>query len=196
MLLITGCALSEIDIPPWEPGDNERMEEASIYTNIFNERYAFYRDNFVPGFHFIASRFSYDVPFFFDDLDGDLIGICRHKDGVRYILYDRDSWDEAPDVRKKAAVFHENGHCILDRDHKCNPFDNTGLLSLMYPKVHGEFYLNMPLTDPPSNYWEESTINYLELELFDGFYQGKDDNCPNFTGMVDDVEIISVLDKY
>lgn len=172
------------------------MEEADIYTNLFNKRYAFYRDNFVPNFHFIAERFSDEVPFFFDDLEGDFVGTCVHQDGARYILYDRDSWDVAPDTIKKAAVFHENGHCILDRGHKCNPVDSDGIFSLMYPTIQSEFLLSTPLTDSPGNYWEESIINYLELELFDGFYQGTDGNCPNFTGLVDDVEIIGVLDKY
>ena len=50
--------------------------------------------------------------------DGDVIGECWYGGhGPNEIRIDRSFWNEASRLDREFVVFHELGHCYLDRDH-------------------------------------------------------------------------------
>jgi hypothetical protein len=42
----------------------------------------------------------------------------------RHVEIDQAFWDKSTDAQREAVIFHELGHCILNRDH-VNGYDNT-----------------------------------------------------------------------
>ena len=88
-----------------------------------------------------------DLDIDYNKLAYPIIGTCYvYTDGYRNIDIDPDAWNEAEDLKKEELIFHELGHCVLNRDH-----DNTMLeyngdelpKSIMYPYVfeyeYGEY---------------------------------------------------------
>jgi hypothetical protein len=81
-----------------------------------------------------------DVDISFKKLELPTVGLCWQqvqddfKQGIE-IEIDPDFWFSSSDVKKEELLFHELGHCILNRDH-----DNSRLYysipkSVMYPYV-------------------------------------------------------------
>ena len=60
-------------------------------------------------------------------------GQCqRNTDRPSQIIIDVQSWNERNDTEKEFLIFHELGHCILDREHR-DDTDNSGkCLSIMH----------------------------------------------------------------
>lgn len=52
-----------------------------------------------------------------------IIGICESYEsfllssGTKSIKIDKKFWDESSETVKEILIFHELGHCVLDRDH-------------------------------------------------------------------------------
>lgn len=79
---------------------------------------------------------NYDIPIQFADLQGNTVGLCtRWSSGERQIQIDRDYWNNyLDDGEKYEVIFHELGHCDLNRDHVSTT--NNGVPnSIMYPYV-------------------------------------------------------------
>lgn len=49
-------------------------------------------------------------------IPGGLVGICANT-AERQIVIDRNFWDRSSTLSKELIVFHELGHCFLDRGH-------------------------------------------------------------------------------
>jgi len=68
-------------------------------------------------------------------ISGGVLGQCvREEDDPNQIHLDRTYWEDenTTDLQKEFVVFHELGHCILNRDH-INTADNNGVcVSVMY----------------------------------------------------------------
>lgn len=48
----------------------------------------------------------------------DVLGQCfRNVDKPRKVIIDRATWNESDEARKRFLIFHELGHCFLDRGH-------------------------------------------------------------------------------
>lgn len=48
----------------------------------------------------------------------DVLGQCfKNTQRPRKVVIDRESWSESDEARKQFLIFHELGHCFLDRDH-------------------------------------------------------------------------------
>lgn len=48
----------------------------------------------------------------------NVIGQCAHDPGTpTTVIIDKSYWDNATDLEREFLVFHELGHCILNRDH-------------------------------------------------------------------------------
>lgn len=60
--------------------------------------------------------FHRDIPINFHSLEGQS-GVCLKKDGQAEILIDPEMWESRSIHQKKALIYHELGHCILDRPH-------------------------------------------------------------------------------
>lgn len=80
----------------------------------------------------IATKEIYAV---FDDLPDNKIGQCSYTShSPRKITLDRTYWQRAGSIDKEYLVFHELGHCYLERSHddsqnslgNCNSIMNSG----------------------------------------------------------------------
>lgn len=70
------------------------------------------------------------------------VGTCEPVNGYPVVTIDTAYWSVSNDLEKEELVFHELGHCLLDRDH-CEEKENGAPVSLMEPemlgsKVYGE----------------------------------------------------------
>lgn len=95
------------------------------------------------------------INFSFKSLEGSVIGQCwrwSNPDIVREIYVDPEYWNtpDLPEEQKIGLVFHEIGHCLLDRDHTSDrmlfqpevyPYPVRVPSSLMYPyNFYSVFY--------------------------------------------------------
>jgi hypothetical protein len=66
------------------------------------------------------------------------IGICFYLMKPRLILISQDFWDRATPIQREMVIYHELGHCALDRPHTeaTSPWGNQ--ISLMYPSIFNE----------------------------------------------------------
>ena len=61
-----------------------------------------------------------NFPIIFGDQTGNVIGVCKiWSDGYRQIEIDPTYWNNmnVSDAKRKALIYHELGHCILNRGH-------------------------------------------------------------------------------
>lgn len=93
----------------------------------------------------------------FADIEGDIVGQCEHyANSPNTILVDQQYWQKASDLEKEYLLFHELGHCYLERSH-LDSKDATGkCLSIMQS---GQGNCRM-------NYNSSTRKEYLD-ELFD-----------------------------
>lgn len=79
---------------------------------------------------------------------GNFAALCeRHSSGQKVIKVNKVYWDGMCLEQRRALIFHELGHCILNREHTLNHY------SYMYPSI-----------GPCSFYMMNST--QLDTELF------------------------------
>lgn len=68
-------------------------------------------------------------------ISGGVLGQCvRDEENPNQVHLDRTYWEDemTTDLDKEFVVFHELGHCILNRDHINNPDTDGVCLSIMY----------------------------------------------------------------
>lgn len=83
-------------------------------------------------------------------------GQCTYySHGPNHIIIDSEFWSRASDDFKEMIIFHELGHCVLDRDHREGQLDNGFCLSIMRS---GE--------EPCRDVYNENTKDYYIEELF------------------------------
>jgi hypothetical protein len=58
------------------------------------------------------------IPIRFANLHGTIAGLCYYGVGFHYIEIDEKFWAEASEANREELIFHEMGHCDLDRDHQ------------------------------------------------------------------------------
>lgn len=88
--------------------------------------------------------------------EDNVVGQCQsHIDGNHTVIIDQTSWERANHLEKEFIIFHELGHCYLDRDHLDSADQSGTCLSIM----HGN------ATFCHNNYGIETRDNYLD-ELF------------------------------
>jgi len=60
------------------------------------------------------------------------IGQCKsYADGAKEVVVDNGYWDNATELEKEYVVFHELGHCLLDRAHDDSRTNNGFCTSIM-----------------------------------------------------------------
>jgi hypothetical protein len=102
----------------------------------------------------------------------DICGKCNKKDnnGQRTITIIRDQicWTNAAKENKEALVFHELGHCLLNRLHRDDIFPNGDDVSIMKSKGNGQYEpCSYDLGGNNSNCNKTSRRTYYLDELFD-----------------------------
>lgn len=70
-----------------------------------------------------------NVPITFANLEYPKAGVCYiYSDGYREVNVDRKSWDSFSSEQREQLIFHELGHCVLNKGH-----DNS-ILDAFCPK--------------------------------------------------------------
>jgi hypothetical protein len=65
------------------------------------------------------------------------VALCIEDVHGKYVLVDSDFWAKADVYERTATVFHELGHCALNRLHsEAQTEDGRCPLSLMYPSIN------------------------------------------------------------
>lgn len=65
--------------------------------------------------------------------DGNVAGQCfRNIEKPRKVIIDIDYWDNATEAVREVLVFHELGHCFLERDHDDRKDGNNVCQSIMH----------------------------------------------------------------
>ena len=60
------------------------------------------------------------------------LGQCKsYSNGSKQVVIDQPYWDRADEMEREYLVFHELGHCILDRDHLDSKDANGNCTSIM-----------------------------------------------------------------
>lgn len=101
-----------------------------------------------------------DVPINFSNLEG-YVGACiTYSDNRKEIEIDQEFWQRAEDLAREQLIFHELGHCVLNRDHDDTLVRVDGFFyqipnSIMYPYIFGSY-----------SFYEEFHQHYME-ELID-----------------------------
>lgn len=135
LFLILACGCSNLS-----DEDKSRMIEANSILALFEQDYKSYAT--------VGRVQSKPIRYNFTDLSSmgkNIAGVCYISGDFRYIQYDREHWDELSYLEKVNLVYHEQGHCQLDREHKCST-DND-IYSLMYPYIFHKEYLEIFLDE-------------------------------------------------
>lgn len=169
-------------VPPTAPpDDSSRLIELNSYMIAFNNAYSYYaaspQTRLVDSSSLIAVKYSGNVPQSFDDLSylgPSVIGVCyRRGNGSRDIQYDRSWWNQLSSIQRKELVFHESGHCLLTRSHRCGTINiNNDIPSIMYPSIWD--------TQSLSYNGSFNMFDFMSVELFDRRFQLIND-CPTAT---------------
>lgn len=62
----------------------------------------------------------------------DVAGVCNYSSrNPNHIGIDESFWNAAPDRWREMVVFHELGHCVLNRGHREDSFQNGLCVSIM-----------------------------------------------------------------
>jgi hypothetical protein len=126
-----------------------------------NEEFLPYVDNYVA---YKGSAISYDIPIQFSNLEHPKIGVCTiWTTGERQIQIDREAWTSLSDSERIGLIFHELGHCDLNRGHintrhyySGNHISGDVPDSFMYPyNFFSSHYIEL--------------FNYYVKELFDPY---------------------------
>lgn len=128
-LLFLGCAPASYEVPVLyqEP-------EFSEYVKKFDDLYNTYAYLHIP------------ILFTDDDLGGDVgtvnLAFCYdYGDGNKRIEVSKKLWRALTENGKESLIFHELGHCILNREHDKSTMltDDFGKIpaSIMYPIIIG-----------------------------------------------------------
>lgn len=115
-----------------------------------------------------------DMIFEEDISTAEYAGICRYKLGANEIAIDKERWDASSETRKEWLVYHELGHCVLDRRHRNDQFENGMWKSMMRGDLSQE-QSRLPLC----YIWERD--KYFIDELFDENVAVPDWLSPTFT---------------
>jgi hypothetical protein len=81
--------------------------------------------------------------------------------GQYHIVIDKSEWTTLTDTQKEYLIFHELGHCELDRRHQNDQFDNLLWKSLMRgdPLIGNQQYIPVPYYGFRKTYYRDELFN-------------------------------------
>lgn len=151
--LISSCGMDE-RIMPEKPHKKQlifQVEELKPYIDMFERDSAIYGDALVVD--------DLIIGFGEADVEGDdhfTLGVCyRATNRTPEIVLDINHWEKMSDTRRMLLVYHELGHCVLNRSH----IEEEDYDSIMNP-----------ILISTSQYEEDP--DYFLGELFDLNYKG------------------------
>lgn len=85
-------------------------------------------------------------------VEDGVAGTCQFGRHIHHVTIDEDYWNQASQLWREMVVFHELGHCALDRGHLETENSNGACLSIMnsgtsgcnlrYNNTNREYYLD------------------------------------------------------
>lgn len=57
------------------------------------------------------------VDMYFNPQSGNVIGVCYKRGNDRKVEIDVEWWDKAGELDREILIFHELGHCVLEKPH-------------------------------------------------------------------------------
>jgi hypothetical protein len=109
-----------------------KLENAPLFMeNEFQQYYKdFMKDAALLG---VTPDFSLSLTYLSDDVDEGVGGYCL---GKKYVVISQQTWDYLDEDGKKAILYHEWGHCILQRAHSTRVIEALNCpASVMYPTI-------------------------------------------------------------
>lgn len=119
-----------------------------------------------------------DLRIQFGTLDGNIGGQCSFRNNT--ITIDPDDWNFLSEAERMWLMFHELGHCVLDRSHKNEETDNADCVSIMRG-AENDFECSLNVYS--SQWW----AYYLD-ELFDS-----NTPWPNWYGLYEDFDAVNTI---
>lgn len=148
-LLMMGCGelglmSKNTELTPSRP---VRSEDLKLFVEDFENTYSqnvSFSVTFKPSSEMKSSTPGYSI-----------IGLCQiYSSGFRQVFVNESWWGSAGDNARKILIFHELGHCQLNRDHDTRISSDGRPYSLMYPII-----------DPVLFYYNTGSANYYLTEL-------------------------------
>ena len=115
LLVLSGCAQDNRDMRTIKGIDKSVQKYVTMYETIKGKRIG-------------------DIPIGLSNLNGATAGVCyRWSNGYRQILIDREYWESKYTTENERinVVFHELGHCDLNRGH-LESYRSNGLPSSLF----------------------------------------------------------------
>jgi len=132
LFLLTACQRDVIVDLAEAPIETEARTFPEVDERLWSYFERFEREGQARGFEIdlVATRISGAI----EDLEGEHIaGQCTTFGNFRpgSVTIDSEFWEASSDLFKEFIIFHELGHCYLDRDHREDAFANGRCASIM-----------------------------------------------------------------
>lgn len=88
--------------------------------------------------HHIVNTSEIDIRFV-RSMEGTVIGMCFYM-SPRFILINKSWWDRANETQREMVIYHELGHCALNREHSTRILASGAPASIMYPSIFDSRY--------------------------------------------------------
>lgn len=128
LLILSGCGPNPLEVKFVE---EDIKEHVRVFSQLYNN--------------------EVNIEIRYAKLSLNVVGLCySYSDGVNRIEIDKEEYESYSYYGKQQLIFHELGHCVLNRDHVSTKFNWRGVeipTSVMYPFAFGNFvYYNMNMT--------------------------------------------------
>ncbi len=116
IILFSSCGKSFLSDLVFETDRKNRVYETS--NPIFNSYISEFEKN--ARSTGLSSQFKVnDIPINLGEIAEGYDGVCyQYSSGKKEVIIKTSFWSKASETQKKILVFHELGHCSLNRDHE------------------------------------------------------------------------------
>lgn len=133
LLLFSVAACGSGGMSDYMPGQKKYKHKPVVVNPEFNPYLNKFKKMYGLAFH---------IRVVFAKLEAPTLGLCWFwGDGHREVEIDEESWPNLTENEKEQLIFHELGHCILNREHIEDRGDvgfcDNAPISIMYPNIFG-----------------------------------------------------------
>lgn len=65
----------------------------------------------------------------------NVVGVCYWSGEWRYVAIKKSYWDAASSFQRTVLIYHELGHCLLNREHNSTLLEGKCPSSFMHPSI-------------------------------------------------------------
>ena len=164
--------------------------ENSELNNIEFESYfnSFLEEGIIRGQDFT----NYSINFYFADIENQNAGgLCDQNN--QKIIIDRENWNNASEEYKEWLIFHELGHCFLNRGHRNEKSNSGECLSFMKGQENSfECFENLY-----SSIWRKYYIDELfnTVTVLPDWYTSNQEYTINYNNVLEIINITNLNTK-